>query len=167
MAIATGTPSSMRIRKPPSNSSMRLPFKTVVGAGTFEDRIALPQMLHGNLHGTYEHQREAEQDGVIDVVLGKVDRGHGFFTDDLDVDPDQLDGVAEEDDSDQVDRRREYTRHEVRQIAVDQVDLDVPRQPHAHRGADEDHADQAVGRDLLGPGVAVVEDVAGEELEED
>src|SRR6267142_2836139 len=35
------------------------------------------------------------------------------------------------------------------------------------RVADKDHADQAVGRNLLGPGVAVVEDVAGEELQED
>ena len=54
----------------------------------------------------------------------------------------------------------------MRQIAEDQVDLDVSRQPHARRRADEDHADQAVGRDLLGPGVAVVEDIAGEELQE-
>src|SRR4051794_2978276 len=112
MAIATGTPSSIRTRKPPSNSNMGLPFKTVVGAGTLEDRIALSQMLHSHLQRAHEHQHEAEQHGVIDVVLGKIDRGHGFVADDLDVDPDQLDGVAEEDDPDQVDHRRQYARHE-------------------------------------------------------
>src|SRR3954469_2848574 len=167
MAIATGTPSSISTRKPPSNSSMKLPFKTVVGAGTFEDRIALPQMLYGHLHRADEHQHEARQHGVIDVVLGKIDRGHGLVADDLDVDPDQLDGIAEEDDPDQINDSRQSARRDMRQIAVDQIDLDVPRQPHAHRGADEDHADQAVGRDLLGPGITVVEYVAGEELEED
>src|SRR6266568_8448874 len=102
MAIATGTPSSIRMRKPPSNSSMTLPFKTVVGSGTFEDRVALSPMLQRHLHRAHEHQHEAEQHGVIEVVLRKVDRGHGLITDDLDVDPDQLDGVAEEGDPDQV-----------------------------------------------------------------
>src|SRR3954453_6700259 len=127
MAMATGTPSSMRMRKPPSNSNMELPFKAVVGAGTFEDRVALPQMLYGHLHRADEHQHEARQHGVIDVVLGKIDRGHGLVADDLDVDPDQLDGVAEEDDPDQVDHSRQRTRHDMRQIAVDQIDLDMPR----------------------------------------
>src|SRR3954471_22882627 len=105
MAIATGTPSSIRMRKPPSNSSMTLPFKTVVGAGTFEDRVALSQMLYGHLHRAHEHQHEARQHGVVDVILGQIDRGHRLVADDPDVDPDQLDGVAEEGDPDQVDHR--------------------------------------------------------------
>src|SRR6478752_8409280 len=103
MAIATGTPSSIRMRKPPSNSSMTLPFKTVVGAGTFEYRISLSQMLYCHLHRAHEHQHEAGQPGVVDVVLGQIDCGHGLVADDLDVDADQLDGVAEECDPDQVD----------------------------------------------------------------
>src|SRR4051794_1383477 len=120
MAIATGTPSSIRMRKPPSNSNMGLPFKTVVGAGTFEDRVALPQMLDGHLHRADEHQHEAGKHGVIDVVLGKIDRGHGLVADDLDVDPDQLDGIAEEDDPDQINDSRQSARRDMRQIAVDQ-----------------------------------------------
>src|SRR3569833_3052332 len=117
MAIATGTPSSIRTRKPPSNSSMMLNLRSVVGTGTFEDRVALPPVLYCHLHGACEHQHDAEQHGVIDVVLGEIDRGHLLVTDDLDIDPDQPDGVAEEADPDQVDRGRQRTCHEVRQVA--------------------------------------------------
>ncbi|KAG1235539.1 hypothetical protein G6F68_018911 [Rhizopus microsporus] len=38
--------------------------------------------------------------------------------------------------------------------------------PHAHRRAQEHHADQAVHRQLFGPGVGIVQYVAGEELQE-
>src|SRR3954453_9980927 len=105
MAIATGTPSSMRMRKPPSSSSMSLSFKTVVGTGTFEDRIALSPVLHRHLHGAQEHQHEAQKNGVADIILAKIDRGHLFVADDLDVDPAQLDRITEEGNADQVDRR--------------------------------------------------------------
>src|ERR1700754_1352693 len=116
MAIATGTPSSIRRRKPPSNSSMTLPFKAVVGAGAFEDRIALSQMLYGHLHRTHEHQHETEQHGGVEVVLGKIDRGHPFIADTMDVGPDNPAGVAEEDDPDQVDHGGQCTRDDARQI---------------------------------------------------
>jgi hypothetical protein len=45
--------------------------------------------------------------------------------------------------------------------------VDVPAEPDAHRRTDEHDRDQAVGRDLLGPGEGIVEDIAREELEED
>ena len=54
-----------------------------------------------------------------------------------------------------------------RQVAVQQVDLDVVVLGDADRRADEDRADQQVARDLLGPRGRVVEDVAREELVED
>src|SRR5689334_11489026 len=98
MAIATGTPSSIRTRKPPSNNSMTLYLRSVVGTRTFEDRVTLPPVLHRRLQRAQEHQHEAEQHGVIDVILGEVDRGHLLVADDLDVDPDQFRGVAEESD---------------------------------------------------------------------
>ena len=45
--------------------------------------------------------------------------------------------------------------------------MDVPRRAHAHGGPEEDHDYQRVDGDLLGPGQAVVQRVAGEELQED
>ena len=54
-----------------------------------------------------------------------------------------------------------------RQVVVEHVDLDVARCAHAHDRAEEDHHDQAVDGDLLRPGKAVVQHVAGEELQED
>src|SRR5450631_2292252 len=167
IASATGSPSSIRMRNAPSRSSIALPFRTVECAGALQDRIAAPPVLDRDLHTAREHQDEAEQHGVIDKALGKLDRGHALVGDDLDEDPDQLDRVAEEGDPDQVDRGRQHPPGPIRQIAIDQVDLDVPRQAHAHRGPQKYHADQAVGRDLLGPGVAVVEDIAREELQKD
>ncbi|MNV74483.1 hypothetical protein D3C71_1677050 [compost metagenome] len=38
---------------------------------------------------------------------------------------------------------------------------------HTHGGAQEHHADQAIHRQFFGPGIGVVQHVAGEELQED
>jgi hypothetical protein len=57
----------------------------------------------------------------------KLDRGHPLIADDLDELPDQLDRIAEERDPDQIDDGRKRARWNMRQIAEDQVDLDVPR----------------------------------------
>ena len=65
------------------------------------------------------------------------------------------------------DRERQIAPERRRQIVVEHVDMDVARHAHAHDGAQEDHDDEAVDGDLLGPGKAVVQDVAREELQED
>src|SRR5450631_4235622 len=166
IASATGRPRSISIRNPPRSSSIASAFRSVERAGALQYRIAAPPVFDRDLDRAAEHQHEAKQHGVIDEAFLELDRRHPLLADDLDVDPDQLDGVAEEGDPDQVDDRREHTPRQMRQIAEQEIDLDMPRQPHAHGGADKHHADQAIGRDLLGPGVAVVEDVTGEELQE-
>src|SRR4029078_9450160 len=166
MASATGTPISISSKNPPSSSSIVIPFRSVECAGSLQNGVAPAPVLDRDMDRAAEHQHEAEQHGVIDKTLLKLDRGHPLVADDLDELPDQLDRIAEERDPDQVDHGRQRPRRQMRQIAEDQVDLDVARQPHANLRADEYHADQAVGRDLLGPGVAIVEDIAGEELQE-
>src|SRR5882757_5993594 len=123
---ATGRPSSIRIRNPPRSSSIALPFRSVKCAGALQDRVAPPPVLDRNLNRTAEHQHEAEQHGVIDKALLELDRRHPFVADDLDELPDQFGGVAEEHDSDQVDHGRKRARGQMRQIAENQVDLDVP-----------------------------------------
>src|SRR5438445_4273764 len=166
MASATGRPSSISSRNPPSSSSIALAFRSVECAGALQDGVAPPPVLDRDLDRARKHQHEAEQHGVINKTLLKLDRRHPLVADDLDELPYQLDRISEERDPDQVDHRRQRARRQMRQIPEDQIDLDVPRQPHAHRRADKHHADQAVGRDLFGPGVTVVEDIAGEELQE-
>src|SRR3954471_13419727 len=93
---ATGRPSSIRSRNPPSRSSIALPFRSVEGAGALQDRIAAPPVFDRDLDRTAEHQHEAEQHGVVDEAFLKLDRGHALFADDLDVNPYQLDRVSEE-----------------------------------------------------------------------
>src|SRR5207302_929456 len=166
MASATGRPSSISSRNPPSSSSIALPFRSVECPGALQDRITPSPVLDRDLDRARKHQCEAKQHGVINKTLLKLDRRHPLVADDLNELPDQLDRVSEERDPDQVDDRRYRARRKMLQIAEDQIDLDVPRQSHAHRRAHEDHADQAVGRDLFRPGIAVVEDIAGEELQE-
>src|SRR5882757_2837060 len=167
IASATGRPRSISSRNPPRSSSIASAFRSVEGAGALQYRIAAPPVFDRDLDRAAEHQHEAEQHRVVDEAFFDLDRRHPFRADDLDVDPDQLDRISEEGDPDQVDHGRERACRQMRQIAKHQIDLDMPRQAHAHRRADKHHADQAIGRDLLGPGVAIVEDVAGEELQED
>jgi hypothetical protein len=50
---------------------------------------------------------------------------------------------------------------------VEHIDMDVARNAHAHGGAEKDDDDQRVDGDLLGPGKAVVQRIAREELQED
>src|SRR5512147_2281131 len=66
MASATGRPSSIRMRKAPSRSSIVLPFRTVECAGALQDRIAAPPVLDRDLHASREHQDEPEQHGIVD-----------------------------------------------------------------------------------------------------
>src|SRR6476646_10441343 len=94
MASATGSPSSIRIRKAPSKSNIALPFRTVECAGALQDRIAAPPVLDRDLHASREHQDEPEQHRVIDESFRKRDRRHPLVGDDRDEDPDGLDRVA-------------------------------------------------------------------------
>src|SRR3954451_7854146 len=125
MASATGRPSSIRMRKAPSNSNIASTFRAVECAGALQDRIAAPPVLDRDLHTAHEHQNETEQHDVIHEALRKLDRRHPLVGDDLDIDPDQLDRIAEEGDPDQIDRGRQHTPRQMRQVAIDQVDLDV------------------------------------------
>src|SRR3954453_22157447 len=120
MASATGSPSSIRIRKAPSKSNIALTFRAVECAGALQDGIAPPPILDRDLHTAREHQNEPEQHGIIDETLGKLDRRHPLVGDDLDVDPDQLDRVTEEGDPDQIDRGRQHAPRQMRQVAIDQ-----------------------------------------------
>src|SRR5882672_7171015 len=126
MASATGRPTSISSRNPPSSSSIALPFRSVECARALQDRVASPPVLDRDLDRAREHQHEAEQHGVIDKTLLKLDRGHPLVADDLDELPDQLDRVSKESDPDQVDHGRQRARWNMRQIAENQVDLDVP-----------------------------------------
>src|SRR4051812_12656512 len=95
---ATGRPSSIKSRNAPSSSSIALPFRSVEDAGALQYRIATPPVFDRDLDRAAEHQHEAEQHGVVDEALFEFDRRHPFRADDLDVDPDQLDRIAEEGD---------------------------------------------------------------------
>src|SRR5215217_6938069 len=103
MASATGRPTSISSRNPPSSSSIALPFRSVKGAGALQDRVAPPPVLDRDLDRARKHQHEAEQHGVVDEAFLKPDRGHPLVADDLDKLPDQLDHIAKERDPDQVD----------------------------------------------------------------
>src|SRR5260221_2592065 len=66
IASATGSPSTISIRNPPSSSSIGSPFRSVECAGALQDRIAAPPVLDRDLDRAAKHQDEAEQHGVID-----------------------------------------------------------------------------------------------------
>src|SRR6478752_723757 len=108
MASATGRPSSISSKNPPSSSSIALPFRSVECAGALQDGVASPPVLDRDLDRAGEHQREAEQHGVVNKTLLKLDRRHPLVADNLDELPDQLDCVTEECDPDQVDHGRQH-----------------------------------------------------------
>src|SRR4051812_14485710 len=110
MASATGRPTSISSRNPPSSSSMASAFRSVECPGALQDGVAPPPVLDRDLNRTAEHQHEAEQHGVIDKSLLKLDRRHPLVANDLDELPDQLDRIAEERDPDQVDHGRQRAR---------------------------------------------------------
>ena len=113
------------------------------------------------------HHREAEGDQAVDVVHRKVDDGHlqvRILRHQLDREPRR---VGEERDPDDVDEGRQRAPDLRRQLAVEELDVDVRVPAHAHRRADEADDDQQVAGDLLGPRRRVAEHVAGEELVED
>src|SRR3954462_13999876 len=70
---ATGRPSSIRSRNPPSSSSIALPFRSVERARAFQYRIAAPPVLDRDLDRAAEHQHEAEQHRVIDKAFFNLD----------------------------------------------------------------------------------------------
>src|SRR6202008_3157885 len=73
MASATGRPSSISSRNPPSSSSIALPFRSVECAGALQNRIAPSPILDRNLDRAREHQRKAEQHGVVDETFLELD----------------------------------------------------------------------------------------------
>ena len=117
---------------------------------------------------THRGTRETERADAVDRVHRQVDDGHLVAAHLLH----HLDASARPHNrktttrttSTNVDMRATDLR---RQQAIEEVDVDVAIGPHRRRHADEDHADQQVARDLLGPRRGVVEHVACEELVED
>ena len=69
---------------------------------------------------------------------------------------------------DEIDEREQRGAQRPRLHHVrEQLDGDMRVAPRHHGAADEHHPHQAIARDLLGPGQAVVEHVAREELQKD
>ncbi len=132
-----------------------------------EHRIATPPVLYRDLYRADEHQQEAQEHRDVDRILGKVDRHHALIEDDRGKAPDQIRRVGEKGGAHHVDSGREHPRRPRRQETKQKVDLDVARQPNTHRRAPKHDHHQAIGGDLLGPPVGVVQHVAGEELQED
>src|SRR5882762_3732998 len=122
IASATGRPSSIRMRKAPSSSSIGSILRSVECAGALQDRITAPPVLDGDLDRSREHHDKAEQHDVIDEAFWKFDRRHPFLGHDLDEEPDQPDRVTEERDADEVDHRRQRARRQMRQKAEQQID---------------------------------------------
>src|ERR1044072_833584 len=75
MDSATGRPSSISSRNPPSSSSIVSAFRSVECAGPLQDRITPPPVLDRDLDRASEHHREAEQHGIVDKALLELDRG--------------------------------------------------------------------------------------------
>jgi hypothetical protein len=112
------------------------------------------------------HQREGRENCVEDPAARHVERDHPFVADQRDVAPDQPRHVGEERGGQHVDRDLQRPRGAARDQSMDDVHANMAAASHAHHGAEEHDQDEAVGRDLLGPAQAVVEDVAGEELQD-
>src|SRR5213075_1589366 len=98
IASATGRPSSISNRNPPSSSSIASAFRSVEHAGALQYRKPAPPVFDRDLDRAAEHQDEAEQHGVIDEAFLELDRRHPFVADDLDERPDQFCRVTEEGD---------------------------------------------------------------------
>src|ERR1044072_2786867 len=115
-----------------------------------------------------EHQEAAEADTPIDVAHRQVEDGHALDFHALDDCPGQVGKQSEKAELDDVDKgkKRGAQRAGLHHVGQ-QLDRDVGVAPRHHRAADEHDPHQAVACDLLGPGKAVVEDIAGEELQED
>src|ERR1700712_1053081 len=92
---ATGRPSSIRSKNPPSSSSMASAFRSVERAGALQYRITAPPVFDRDLDRAAEHQHEAEQHRVVDKTFFDLDGRHPLRADDLDVDPDQFDRISE------------------------------------------------------------------------
>src|SRR4051794_37725407 len=93
MASATGRPTSISSRNPPSSSSIASAFRSVECAWALQDRVAPPPVFDRDLDRAHKHQHEAEQHRVVDEAFLKLDGGHPLVADDLDELPDQLDRI--------------------------------------------------------------------------
>jgi hypothetical protein len=139
----------------------------VEGFGTLQRGIAAPDIGDRHLDGAQQHEHEGREHGVIDEALGGLHHHHGLVAHQPHIAPHEPDGVGEEAGAQHVHRQRQRAAEGGGQEAVDEVHLDVAGQAHAHGGAPEHHHHQGIARQFLGPGEAVVQHVAGEELGED
>src|SRR4029077_3680224 len=166
-AMNTGTPASsttMKTNAMITMGSVRCDLmRDVVGPAPADPRIApdIDRLAH-------EHPDAAERDPAVDVAHRQVEHGHALQAHALGDGPGEPCEQAEETELDQIDegeqrRARESRLHDVRE----KLNRDVGVAARHHDPADEHDPHQAIARDFLGPRQAVVEHVAGEELQKD
>src|SRR5262249_26342433 len=115
-----------------------------------------------------EHQETSECNAAIDVAHRQVEHRHALIVHALGDRPWNASEQAEKWQLDEIDqgqqRRAQRPRlHHVRK----QLNGNMRIAAGHHRATDEYHPHQSVARDLLGPGQAVIENIAREKLQED
>jgi hypothetical protein len=130
------------------------------------DAPALPRVAPEVPHLAIEHQEAAEGDAAVNQAHGQVDHGHALELHALEDEHGEIGKQRQECEHDGVDQRPQKACRAGRQQLGQQHDGDMRIAARDHGGADERHPHQTVAGDFLGPGEAVVEDVAREELQE-
>src|SRR6186997_2549837 len=168
-AMNTGTPASSTAMKMNAITTMIAPsirrdlMRDVVRPAPAVARIA-PDVERL----TDEHQHTTEADAPIDVAHRQIEYRHALDAHAIDDRPGQVREQAEKAELDEVHNGEQRGAQRPRSHHVgEKLDRDVRIAPRHHRAADEHDPHQAVARDLLGPRQAVVEHVAGEELQKD
>src|SRR5262249_49892992 len=115
-----------------------------------------------------KHQETSEGDAGVDITHRQIEHRHALEVHALGDRPRHECEQAKKSELDEIDegqqrRAKRSGLHDVRK----QLDGDVRIAPGDHRATDEHDPHQTVARDLLGPGEAVVEHVAREELQKD
>src|SRR5262245_7785393 len=115
-----------------------------------------------------EHQEAAECHAAVDVAHRQVEQGHALVVLALGGRSGNECDEAEKGELDEIDESQHGRACRARFHHVrEQLDRDMGVAPGDHGAADEHDPHQTVARDLLGPGQAVIENIAREELQED
>src|SRR5205814_3629146 len=119
----------------------------------------------GDLDRAHRGAGETEGAHRVDAVHRQIDDGHLVTAHLLHHLPSEDHRIDEKHGANRVDHGGHHATDGLGQIAIRDVYLDMAVEPNQIRDADEDHADEEVECDFLGPGGRVVERVAGEALE--